>query len=106
MNEDKGMACLGLIILSVGIIVVSSIMNGWVLSILWGWFVSPLFGLPTLEIAPAIGFALVVGLLTHQSEESNTKGKDITELIAQSIGEGIFSPLLVLLVGWIVLQFV
>jgi len=50
-----------------GIMVVSCLLRGWVLSILWRWFMVPTLGLPALSVPQAIGIALVVGMLTHQS---------------------------------------
>ena len=50
-----------------GIMVVSCLLRGWVLSILWRWFMVPTLGLPALSVPQAIGIALVVGMLTHHS---------------------------------------
>jgi len=39
MKDNTGLACFGLAVLAIVSVVVSALMNGWVLSILWGWFV-------------------------------------------------------------------
>ena len=51
---------------TVALMAVGAILDGWVLSILWGWFMVPVFHLPPLTIAPAIGIALMTGLLTRE----------------------------------------
>lgn len=58
----------------VGLIIVASIIRGYVLSIMWGWFVVPIFNLPSLGIAQSIGIAMVIAMLTHQYIP--TKDKD------------------------------
>lgn len=52
----------GLIILDI----VSAILTGVTLKLLWGWFIVPIFGLPPLSIVGAIGIAVIAGLMTHQ----------------------------------------
>jgi hypothetical protein len=105
-SATTGLACIGLFVLSAVAIVVGSIMEGWVLSKLWGWFVSPLFGVPSLSIAAAIGFALVISMLTHQSTSSDSnKDKDWTNLVAAVIAKTVFTPLMFLLFGYIVKMF-
>ncbi|MBL7058675.1 hypothetical protein ISS03_05060 [Patescibacteria group bacterium] len=72
-----------------------------------GWFVVPVFHLPVLTVAPAIGIAMVVSFLTHQIDLDTQKkdqsfGKKIGDLLALAI----VKPLLVLLFGWVVQFFV
>lgn len=105
MKENNGFACFGLLIFEVGSVIVASIMNGWVMSILWSWFIVPLFGLPLLSIPQSIGFALVIGILTKNQTNSNSKDKDTSTLVAEIIGYGVFSPLLFLFMGWIIKLF-
>lgn len=105
MKENSGFACFGLLIFALGSVVVASIMNGWVLSILWGWFIVPLFGLPLLSIPESIGFALVIGILSKNQTTSSSKDKDTSTLVAEIIGYGIFSPLFFLFMGWIIKLF-
>ena len=99
------LACFGLFVAAIALIVVGSIMNGWVLSIMWGWFVVPLFGVPVLKVAPAIGVALVAKMLTHQSSSKSNEKKDTSETVGELIA-AFLSPMVTLLIGWIVLQFV
>lgn len=48
------------------------IFSGFTFSILWGWFVVPLFGLPALGIATALGVLLVA---TYATKNVPTKAE-------------------------------
>jgi len=80
------------------LLVVSSILKGYVLSILWGWFIVPVFSLPELTVVSAIGIAIVVSYLTHQYNENKGEGKSFDKRIAIII----LRPFFVLLFGWVV----
>lgn len=93
----------GLILLIPGfclLIAASAVWRGYVLSILWGWFMVPAFGLPALTVPLAIGLSLVVGFLTAHRLK---KDKDFEW--GWAIGNMIFAPAMVLLIGWIVTRF-
>lgn len=96
------MIALALIASFVALVTISSILRGWVLSILWGWFVVPTFGLPALSIPIAIGIGLILAFTTHQislkKEEDKSSGTQFSNTILH--------PLLILLVGWIVTLFI
>ncbi len=40
--------------------------KGYVLSVLWKWFIVPLFNVPKLKLAAAIGIVAIATILTHQ----------------------------------------
>lgn len=84
------------------LIVASSILNGYVLSVLWGWFVVPTFGAPSLSIAPAIGIALVVGYMTHQIHDCQKEDRSFSQKIAEGVAMIVLKPMLALFFGWIV----
>ena len=86
----------------IGMMIVSSIFNGYALSVLWGWFVVPTFGLPELTIAPAIGLAMVVSYLTHQHRTDEKSEKNFGEQMATTFSWAISKPLFALLFGWVV----
>jgi hypothetical protein len=69
--------------------------SGFVISYLWLWFIVPIFHMPPLNVASAVGLALVVQTLRPArvaSEEPNH---------AEAIGTAIVFPGWMLLVGWI-----
>jgi hypothetical protein len=105
MKDNSALTCIGLFALIVISIIVGSIVNGYVLSILWGWFVIPVFKAPALSITTAIGLSLVINMLISRSNSSNKEKKEIGELIGETIGSTIFLPLFTLFIGWIVKLF-
>lgn len=79
----------------VALIIAISVLRGWVFSILWQWFAVPIFGLPPLGVAQAIGIAVIFSMLTHQYVP---KKEDDSW---QPIVFVLLSPLAALLIGWI-----
>jgi hypothetical protein len=95
------MGFLVVLILFVATVALSSILNGWALSILWEWFMVPVFALPSLTIPTAIGISLVVSYLTHHYVDT-----DKDEENAAKVGMYAFlKPVVVLAIGWVVKQF-
>lgn len=78
-----------------------AIWNGYALMVLWGWFVVPLFDLPPLTIAQAIGLSVLVGFLTHQRIESKEDEKPVEDTISAVLFASV-KPAMALLIGWIV----
>lgn len=99
------MKVFGWIVAVVGTMVLSSILNGYALSVLWRWFIVETFGLPLLTIPTAIGVALVVSYLTvHLSNEEDKRSA--TEKLFSGIAWAITKPLFALAIGWVVVKFV
>lgn len=72
-------------------------LGGWVITKLWGWYVVP-FGIPQISLAHAIGLNYLITYLTAcYHKESRT----LTERIIIPIA----TPLIFLLMGWIVSLF-
>ncbi|MEM7209586.1 MAG: hypothetical protein AAF434_17335 [Pseudomonadota bacterium] len=87
--------------LVMGALLVSTIVTGFVISVLWGWFVAPTFGVPELSIPIAIGLAMVVSYFTYQHDAQSKEvdwGRTVGFLIAR--------PIVALGFGWLVFQFV
>lgn len=87
---------LGLVI---GIIVIMSVIHGWVLTCLWEWFIIPTFHLDPLSIKMAIGLCLVVGMfrgnVSTSDKDDNTS--PTVKLCIQLAG-----PFITLFIGWLV----
>ena len=92
---NKALALLGF--LTVGALtlcIVSVLVRGLCLSILWAWLIAPVFGLPTLGVAPAIGLVVFLNvLLDHQREEHGA-------------ADVLFAPAFALGVGWLIHLFI
>ncbi len=80
--------------------------SGYVLSIMWGWFVVPIFHLPQLQIAVAIGLSIIVRMLTYDPQESDKKKSDTEDAIVSSFCWSFLYPLLTLGVSYVVHLFV
>jgi hypothetical protein len=86
------------------VVAISAVLRGWVLSILWRWFAVPMFGLPGIGIAEAVGVALIVAMLTHEHRrepKSESTSDSLTDAAAVFL-----RPLFALLVGWVAKGFV
>ncbi len=86
----------GVAVGAVAFVIAEALLRGWALSIMWGWFAVPLFHLPPLGIAQAMGVSLVIGMLCHQYVPSK-EGDAWTAVITV-----ILSPFVVLLIGYVV----
>ena len=91
----KALALLGFA--TVGVLVLCTLavlVRGLCLSILWGWLIAPVFGLPALGVAPAIGLTVFLNfLLNHKKEE-------------QTVADVIVAPLFALGIGWAIHLFI
>jgi len=85
-----GFATVGVLLLCV----LALLIRGVCLSILWGWLIAPVFGLPVVGVAPAIGLTVFLNfLLNHKQEE-------------QTVADVFVVPLFVLGVGWVIHLFI
>lgn len=94
-----------MLVLIFGIVSISWLLRGYVLSVLWRWFMVPTLGLPVLSVPQAIGIALVVGMLTHQNYHYPEKEDEKTSTKVTRFLEPFLAPFATLLVGWIVRQY-
>lgn len=95
-----------LIMFTVSGLVLAVVVRGWVLSMLWGWFIAPL-GVPEITIASAIGISLVVALLTNKTDNSGpTEKRSVQQHIEVVVTHAFLAPLMTLLFGWLIVQFV
>ena len=92
---------LGAIVSVSVLLALTAIWVGFVFSTMWGWFVAPVTTLPEIGIAEATGLSLVIGLFT-----SRTSGEQGDGTFSAALGKTLGYPLLVLGMGWIVLQFI
>lgn len=103
-NDNSALSCIGAIALLVGVIVVTALMSGWALSVLWGWFIVPVFELPQLTLIQAIGVGMVVSFLTRSSWKKEEK-KETSEAIIEAVVTAIGLPLISVGFGWVVMWF-
>ena len=100
-NNNNYLSCLGAIVLFVGLLAISAVINGLVFAILWDWFVVTSFNAPRLSIPVAIG----LGIITRMAVQIPSSKKDETPA-SETIAVTLFSPFVTLGFAWIVYQFV
>lgn len=95
---------LAMFLVFAGLVVFSALWRGFVLTLLWAWFAQPVFGLPALGLAQAIGVSLTIGFLTHEYADCAAKEGTALERAARPLVQMILGPLFALLIGWVVKQ--
>lgn len=103
-NENKTtlvvLGCLSLSILVPIFMVLSLLVEGFVVMKLWGWFIVP-FGLPFIGYLHAAGIALLHKFVCPIVKNQPDKNTTIISAIQQMFGLAVIYPMFVLLVGWI-----
>lgn len=95
------LSCVGLVALAAVGIVGSVFVDGFVISTLWRWFVLPLFSLPALTVAQAVGLALCVRAIRPVIIEHDDKG-DTRKAWLRLFKYGVLGPAFLLLTGYAV----
>lgn len=81
---------------TIALTIVSFVVRGWSLSIMWTWFVATQFGLPSLSYPEALGISGLVAMLTA-NPMLKTEERDYWQNLLLSIVINLFSVGL----GWI-----
>lgn len=106
-DTSTGLAVLGCLTV-IAVLILSPVLDGLALSVLWGWFVVKLFGLPAIGKAAAIGLALTAKAFTgtHMLKQAHeNKPGSVTEAIGSVVGLTLGNPLGLLLMGWLITLF-
>lgn len=83
--------------LTIAIVVAGILWRGLILSVIWAWLIVPVFPVPELQIAHAIGLAAVVAFFSH--------GK-YSEIKPEQLAAAMFvAPLLSLIFAFVLKQF-
>ena len=101
------MAIVGMGVMTIVMIVLSAIVNGYVFSQLWAWFVVATFGLTAITIPQAIGLAMVVGWFKTglKQDDSLNEFKGFTKLVYLFLAQ-VFTAIITLIVASIVKSFI
>jgi len=94
------MAVIGSGVCIIVLMTLSSIFNGYALSVLWRWFMVPTLGFPVISVVQAIGIAMVVRFLTYQFYYD--KDKDESKALLHSTVFAFLYPAFALSIGWVV----
>ena len=102
-DSDKLLGCLSLIVLGIVMEIVSALLNGWVLSLMWAWFIVPL-GVVPIRRVHALGVGVLVSLLTSPGKRSKDE-RTSQEQFSDAVAHALVTPLIYLVMGWIVQRF-
>ena len=91
------------------IALLSQVWQSYVLHLLWGWFLAPV-GAPVLSVVRATGLVFIVRLLTFELPKQHETGPadtDIENLLILAHNSFYWAaiPAVLLLLGWIVQQY-
>jgi len=106
LDNDQKLGCL-VKLSALVLIVISSLLNGWALKVLWSWFVAPVFQISTISIVQAIGLSLVFSLMQSSSRTSNNANSDKSPmtLLFEAVFLAVVTPLFAVGFGWVVSLF-
>lgn len=82
----------------------------YVATVIWMWFAVSQFNLPAISVTQAIGIGLIVSLFLSGTANRGhvaklRTDKDSSAIFIEEMVEAFLRPALILLVGWIVRQF-
>lgn len=66
-SDMTALGCIGAVVILPAIIVAGWLLSGWVGSSLWAWYIAPKFHVALLTWPEAVGIAIYVSYMTHQS---------------------------------------
>jgi hypothetical protein len=102
-TDNTILGCIGLLTAVILMVITSTIVNGWALSLLWAWFVVPIFELPTLSLMQAIGIAMLINFSTSNlAKEKIQVEKGWTDIIGHYLGGAIGYSVITVFFGWII----
>lgn len=84
--------------------VVNAIVRGFVFKQFWLWFIIPVFHIQPISIPQSIGLMLIVGLVTTSGKDEDESS--IGDMLLKTTIQGIGVSLFILLIGYVVKQFV
>ena len=90
------------------VLILNSILSGFVLATLWGWFAVPTLHMPPLNIASAIGISMLVGWFLRNVKSDDRfqqyKSSPVVLLVVSFLYD-VFVAILTLVMGAIVKSF-
>ena len=84
-------------------IIISSIINGFVIVKLWAWFIVPTFDQNPLRIVEAIGIMILISYIRIKRDDQSDK--DFWEEFTKNVLYSVIMAGFILLIGWIVNMF-
>ena len=91
---------LGKLVVALVVMALGLIFGGYVTMYLWNGIIAPTFGIVNLTIAQGVGISLFITFTTMQRVDVEDKG------LAYSFFRSLFINIIMLFIGWIVIQFI
>ena len=80
--------------------------RAFAVTVLWTWFIVPLFALPPLPVAGAVGIMVVAALLVpNRADKTDLKDLPMEKVVGMAVTAGNCAAV-ALLVGWVAKLFV
>jgi len=98
--QQNCFAGIGVISSTAILLVLVSLIDGWIFVRLWRWFILPTFQLPALTIWPAVGICIVVRYLTRGRGPVD-KDEPVWKTIVNSVAYSVMVFLLGALIHWL-----
>jgi len=83
------------------VMIVTPLINGFVVMKLWNWFIIPIFSLQPLKLIEAIGFTIILAFITAKPSKNN-KEEDFWDKLFESVLYTILLGLFTLILGYVV----
>jgi uncharacterized protein YacL len=83
------------------VMIVTPLINGFVVMKLWNWFIIPIFSLQPLRLIEAIGFTIILTFITTKPSKKNTQ-EYFWDWLFESVLYTILLGLFTLVFGYIV----
>lgn len=88
---------------AIPLVITSILLYSYTLTKLWHWFLVPVLGLPSIGLAQAYGIMLIIAMVTHPAD---LKDEDSEVSLSKTAKYLYFRPIITLLFGWVVAQFI
>lgn len=99
----KGSACLVLILVAIVTVIVGSITEGYVISMLWEWFIVPI-GVSSISFLQGAGISLIFSLFLMGLAKSESSDS-VSSLLAVTISHVFIYPAIILFLGYVLHSF-
>lgn len=103
------MKLVGQLTVTIIVLILSTILGGYIFSLFWGWFIVPVFLVSPLSIAQAIGISFIVRYTTKDfSEKKNEveERRDFNIILYTEVIRTVVMTGFLFLGGWIIHLFI
>jgi len=92
---------IGVMVVTVTSLLLSTVLRGFVLVVLWSWFVVAHFHIAPLTIPVALGISLIVSFLTAHVDLDDKPTGQAKSRLYKAISASLVVPIFTLALGWV-----